>query len=96
VHRFTDKLQIENKEAANYQNRFHRLRVNLLYMNNWIRVEANGSYSKSLNLQQQFNVRILRGQIGVNTSFSTQTCGVLLDKMSDTSRLVDRLACQEK
>lgn len=95
----TDKLQIENKEAANYQNEFHRLRVNLLYMGNWIRVEANKLLEEFGLTQQQFNaLRILRGQIGVeqDTSFSTQDLReLLLDKMSDTSRLVDRLVKKE-
>lgn len=95
----TDKLQIENKEAANYQNEFHRLRVNLLYMGNWIRVEANEILEEFDLTQQQFNaLRILRGQIGVerDTSFSTQDLReLLLDKMSDTSRLVDRLVKKE-
>lgn len=95
----TDKLQIDNAEGANYQNEYHRLRVNLLYMGNWIRVEANKLLEEFELTQQQFNaLRILRGQIGVerDTSFSTQDLReLLLDKMSDTSRLVDRLVKKE-
>lgn len=95
----TDKLQIDNAEGANYQNEFHRLRVNLLYMGNWIRVEANKLLEEFELTQQQFNaLRILRGQVGVerDTSFSTQDLReLLLDKMSDTSRLVDRLVKKE-
>ncbi|MFB0908788.1 MAG: DNA-binding MarR family transcriptional regulator [Spirosomataceae bacterium] len=94
-----DKLQVDKKQSANYQNEFHRLRVNLLYMGNWIRVEANKLLEEFELTQQQFNaLRILRGQIGVerDTSFSTQDLReLLLDKMSDTSRLVDRLVKKE-
>jgi DNA-binding MarR family transcriptional regulator len=94
-----DELQVDKKQSANYQNEFHRLRVNLLYMGNWIRVEANKLLEEFELTQQQFNaLRILRGQVGVerDTSFSTQDLReLLLDKMSDTSRLVDRLVKKE-
>jgi DNA-binding MarR family transcriptional regulator len=94
-----DELQVDKKQSVNYQNEFHRLRVNLLYMGNWIRVEANKLLEEFELTQQQFNaLRILRGQVGVerDTSFSTQDLReLLLDKMSDTSRLVDRLVKKE-
>lgn len=89
------EIRQKARKPVNYQNEFHRLRVNLLYMGNWVQQNANAILEEFELTQQQFNaLRILRGQIGVerDTSFSTQDLRErLLDKMSDTSRLVDRL-----
>ncbi|SOE21446.1 DNA-binding transcriptional regulator, MarR family [Spirosomataceae bacterium TFI 002] len=78
-----------------FQNEFHRFRVNLMNVSNWLRMEMNTVLEEHDITQQQFNaLRILRGQITnpVDGSFSTQDLRErLLDKMSDTSRLVDRL-----
>lgn len=85
----------ELHKAMPYQNEFHRFRVNLMNVSDWLRMEMNAILEEYDITQQQFNaLRILRGQITkpIDGSFSTQDLRErLLDKMSDTSRLVDRL-----
>jgi DNA-binding MarR family transcriptional regulator len=82
------------EEAINqkkFKNEFQKATVNLIYTHNWI----NNKFKKFLKTfditQQQFNVlRILRGQFPEPISTSTIRSR-MLDKMSDASRIVDRL-----
>lgn len=87
------------KDHMPFQNEYHRLRVNLMNVSNILRMEMNELLEKHELTQQQFNaLRILRGQKfnPVEGSFSTQDLRAqLLDKMSDTPRLVNRLIKKE-
>lgn len=82
------------EEAINqkkFKNEFQKATVNLVYTHNWV----NNKFKKFLKTfgitQQQFNVlRILRGQFPEPISTSTIRKR-MLDKMSDASRIVDRL-----
>lgn len=78
-----------------YQNDWHHLRTNLLHVSGWLRFEINQLLEPFGITQPQFNIlRILRGQGG--TAISTQEIRerMIDSKMSDTSRLVDRLAAK--
>ena len=79
-----------------YASPHHRLRANLLRVGLRLQAQLNLMLEPYGLTQQQFNVlRILRGQLRLkrDTSFSTQDLrDLLLDKMADASRLVDRLA----
>ena len=79
-----------------YSSVHHRLRANLLRVGLRLQAQLNLMLEPYGLTQQQFNVlRILRGQLRLkrDTSFSTQDLrDLLLDKMADASRLVDRLA----
>ena len=87
------KLEKEIKQSA-FQNEYQKLAVNILYTFFWIK-EQNTQLLKPFGItMQQYNVlRILRGQHpkGITTSDIRSR---MLDKMSDTSRLVDRLTKQ--
>jgi len=82
------------EEAINqkkFKNEWQKATVNLIYTHNWV----NGKFKKFLKsygiTHQQFNVlRILRGQFPepISTSIIRKR---MLDKMSDASRIVDRL-----
>ena len=82
------------EEAINqkkFKTEFQKATVNLIYTHNWL----NNKFKKFLKTykitQQQFNVlRILRGQFPEPISTSTIR-NRMLDKMSDASRIVDRL-----
>lgn len=84
------KLEQEIKQSA-FENEFQKLAVNILYTFYWMK-EQNAQILKPFGItMQQYNVlRILRGQHpkGITTSDIRSR---MLDKMSDTSRLVDRL-----
>lgn len=74
-----------------FSNEWHKLRVNLLYTGSWLRGEVAGFLKPFGITQQQFNIlSILRDNHP--TALSTQQLrDRLVDRMSDTSRLVDRL-----
>ncbi len=64
--------------------------INILYTYNWMNEKLKVFFEKEDITQQQFNIlRILRGA-GVPIS-TLQIRQRMLDKMSDTSRIVDRL-----
>ena len=84
------QLEKEIKQSA-FNNEYQKLTVNILYTFFWMK-EQNSQLLKPFGVtMQQYNVlRILRGQHpkGITTSDIRSR---MLDKMSDTSRLVDRL-----
>ena len=84
------QLEKEIKQSA-FNNEYQKLAVNILYTFFWMK-EQNSQLLKPFGVtMQQYNVlRILRGQHpkGITTSDIRSR---MLDKMSDTSRLVDRL-----
>jgi len=85
-------MRIEDQiKQPNFLNEWHKLRVNLLHTSSWLRGEV-AQFLKPFGItQQQFNIlRVLRGQHP--RALSTQQLRErLIDRMSDTSRLVDRL-----
>jgi DNA-binding MarR family transcriptional regulator len=84
------------KEIAqrNFRNEYHKTAVNLIYTFHWLNERMNVIFEKHDITSQQFNIlRILRG---ANKPLSTlQIRQLMLDKMSDTSRIVDRLLKKE-
>ncbi len=79
---------------GNFQNEWHKLRANLLYVGSWLRTEVNEVLEPFDLTQQQFNVlRILRGSYPTPIS-TAEIRERMLDKSSDASRLVDRLCAK--
>lgn len=78
-------------KQTQFRNGFQKAAVNLLYTSGWLRDRMKVIFDKEEITAQQFNIlRILRGSFP--TPFSTlQIRDRMLEKMSDTSRLVDRL-----
>jgi DNA-binding MarR family transcriptional regulator len=68
--------------------------INLLFTANWLNEQVGKMLSEAGVTQQQYNIlRILRGSV---TPLSTLKIRErMLDKMSDTSRIVDRLIAKE-
>lgn len=77
-------------QQSKFRNEFHKLVVNMIYTNNWLSEKSKQFFDKADITPQQFNIlRILRG---AGKPLSTlQIRQRMLDKMSDTSRIVDRL-----
>ncbi len=73
-----------------FRNDHQRVIINLIYTYNWVSEQTRSILEKGDITSQQFNIlRILRG---AGTPLSTlQIRQRMLDKMSDTSRIVDRL-----
>lgn len=78
-------------KTRSFTNEHHRLRANLLVASNYLTDEVKAFLEPFEITQKQFNIlRILRGMgEQVPTVYEIRTR--MIDKMSDTSRLVDRL-----
>lgn len=76
-----------------YQNEWHRLRINLITSSSWLINEVKEVLEPFGITQKQFNIlRILRGHKGELPLSVLEVRERMLDRMSDASRLVDRLA----
>lgn len=75
---------------TSFRNEFQKAAINLIYTFNWMNEKMKAMFDKEDITPQQFNIlRILRG---AGKPISTlQIRQRMLDKMSDTSRIVDRL-----
>jgi DNA-binding MarR family transcriptional regulator len=73
-----------------FRTEYQKAVINLIYTFNWVNEKLNRHFEPFDITQQQFNIlRILRG---AGQPLSTlQIRQRMLDKMSDTSRIVDRL-----
>jgi DNA-binding MarR family transcriptional regulator len=80
----------EEINQLKFRNEYQKSAINLVYTYNWITERTNRIFDESGITSQQFNIlRILRG---AGKPLSTlQIRQRMLDKMSDTSRIVDRL-----
>ena len=77
-----------------FKSEYQKAIINLIYTYNWTTEKLKHIFDKEGITGQQFNIlRILRGS---NKPLSTlQIRERMLDKMSDTSRIVDRLVLKE-
>lgn len=80
----------EDISQPKFRNEFQKGVINLIYTYNWMNEKMKALFDKEKITAQQFNIlRILRG---AGKPLSTlQIRQRMLDKMSDTSRIVDRL-----
>jgi len=84
------KLELEINQAK-FRNIYHHGTVNMIYSFNWLLAKQSAFFAKEDLTYQQFNIlRILRGSMPKPLS-TIQLRERMLDKMSDTSRLVARL-----
>lgn len=79
---------------VNFRNEFQKAGINFIYTYNWFNERMKQFFDKEDITPQQFNIlRILRG---AGKPISTlQIRQRMLDKMSDTSRIVDRLIAKK-
>ena len=84
------KLEDEIKQDK-FRNEYHKLAVNIFYTYGWL-LRSQSKFFDGFDLTpQQFNIlRILRGQYP-NSATINLLKERMLDKMSDASRLVERL-----
>jgi DNA-binding MarR family transcriptional regulator len=86
------RLKLEDEiQQKKFKNETQKLAINLTYTHNWLNAHYSAMFRSSDITMQQFNVlRILRGQY-------PNPCSVklikerMLDRMSDASRIVDKL-----
>ena len=79
---------------TSFKNEYQKGLINLIYTCNWVTEKLKQVFNKEGLTMQQFNIlRILRGS---DVPLSTlQIRERMLDKMSDTSRIVDRLILKD-
>ncbi len=87
------KIDQAIRQNKGFDNEMHRLRVNLLFTTNWMVDEIRQFLEPFELTQKQFNIlRILRGDLKNEMGMAVQDLrNRMIDRMSDTSRLVDRL-----
>jgi DNA-binding MarR family transcriptional regulator len=87
-------MGIEQDIQSRFRSEHHKMMVNLIYTYNWAMEKSKRFFENADLTMQQFNIlRILRGS---GKPLSTmQIRQRMLDKMSDTSRIVDRLLKKE-
>lgn len=78
-------------KQARFRNPHQKAAVNLIYTLGWMRDKTKSIFDAEDITAQQFNIlRILRGSFPLPLS-TLQIRERMLEKMSDTSRIVDRL-----
>lgn len=84
-------MALENEiNQRKFRNEYQKSAINLVYTYNWVTEKITRIFEEWDITAQQFNIlRILRGA-GLPLS-TLQIRQRMLDKMSDTSRIVDRL-----
>ena len=87
-------MSIEKDIQSKFRSEHHKIMVNLIYTYNWAMEKSNRFFEKADLTSQQFNIlRILRG--AAKPLSTMQIRQRMLDRMSDTSRIVDRLLKKE-
>ena len=85
------KLEEAIQQKTPFQNEWQKAVVNIIYTHNWIQERHKTLFKPHGITTQQFNVlRILRGQYP-NPISTSNIRERMLDRMSDVSRIVDRL-----
>jgi hypothetical protein len=81
-------------QQPNFRNEFQKMGINIIYTANWLNERIASFLAKEDITLQQYNIlRILRGsEVPLST---LQIRERMLDKMSDTSRIVDRLIVKD-
>ena len=87
-------MSIEKDIKSKFRNDGHKAAVNIILTGNWVLEKQKIHFDRGGLTSQQYNIlRILKGS---NIPLSTlQIRERMLDKMSDTSRIVDRLIAKE-
>ncbi len=83
-------IETDIQQIRKFRNEHHKTVVNLIFTHNWVTEQLKQFLEKEDLTLQQYNIlRILRGS---EKPLSTlQIRERMLDRMSDTSRIVDRL-----
>jgi DNA-binding MarR family transcriptional regulator len=81
----------EEIQSSKFDDNYHKLVINIAYTDGWLSNLFRCKFEKYNLTQQQFNIlRILRGQYPKPATVNLLK-ERMIDKMSDASRIVDRL-----
>ncbi|PWL27211.1 MarR family transcriptional regulator [uncultured Roseivirga sp.] len=83
------------KQKKEFKSPYEKLMVNIIYTNSWLHDQQNKLFKNHGITTPQYNVlRILRGQYPEPCTVNT-IIERMLDRMSNASRIVDRLESKE-
>ncbi|MBS4063555.1 MAG: MarR family transcriptional regulator [Chitinophagaceae bacterium] len=87
-------LEKDIHQSKEFRNERHKALVNLIYSFNWVKNNLQTIFEREGISMQQYNIlRILNGSdIPISTLDIRER---MLDKMSDTSRIVDRMVLKK-
>src|SRR5882762_10900231 len=81
----------EEIQSSKFENNYHKVVINISYTYSWVNNQSRHLFEKNNITLQQFNIlRILRGQYPKPATVNLLK-DRMVDKMSDASRIVDRL-----
>ena len=82
-------------QSTKFEDNFQKVAINIAYTDGWLQNNFRSHFEKYNLTSQQFNVlRILRGQYPKPATVNLLK-ERMIDKMSDASRIVDRLVQKE-
>ena len=85
----------EDIQSTKFEDNFQKVAINIAYTDGWLQNNFRSHFEKYNLTSQQFNVlRILRGQYPKPATVNLLK-ERMIDKMSDASRIVDRLVQKE-
>lgn len=89
-------MAIEDEiKQQRFKNAYQKLAINLMFTHSWLMNYTKSIFKKEDITPQQYNIlRILRGSMPQPLS-TMQIRDRMLDRMSDTSRIVDRLVIKK-
>jgi DNA-binding MarR family transcriptional regulator len=88
------KIEVEIKQTK-FKSPIQKALLNLIYTSNWLQNKQQDFFKEYGITSTQFNIlRILRGQHPASIS-ATEIKSRMLDRNSDVSRLLDRLALKK-
>lgn len=92
IHIFALEMNIKDAiKQQNFESEHHKVLVNLMYTHSWLTsLQQEIMKTQGLSIQQYNVLRILRGQHGKAISVN-EISDRMIDKMSNCSRLVDKL-----
>ncbi|MBK0380848.1 MarR family winged helix-turn-helix transcriptional regulator [Mucilaginibacter segetis] len=81
----------EDIKSTNFEDNYHKTVINISYTYGWLNNAMRSEFERYNLTQQQFNIlRILRGQYPKPATINLLK-ERMIDKMSDASRIVERL-----
>src|ERR1700750_2978346 len=84
-------MRIDDEIHSKFEDNYQKAVINISYTEGWLRNTFNCHFERHNLTQQQFNIlRILRGQYPKPATVNLLK-ERMIDKMSDASRIVDRL-----
>lgn len=88
-------MRIDDEIHSKFEDNYQKAVINISYTEGWLRNTFNCHFERHNLTQQQFNIlRILRGQYPKPATVNLLK-ERMIDKMSDASRIVDRLVQKE-